>query len=146
MAHARGKAREVAERVGIPDGGGVLGVDTEVVLDGRVCGKATGRDEAAAMLRSLSGRAHAVMTAVVLITDGGETDALAHAEVHMHEMDDACIARYLDAGEWQGRAGSYAVQGRGSDLIARLVGDATTVIGLPTAEVTALLVAAGLRP
>jgi septum formation protein len=56
MAHARGKAREVAERTGVPEGGAVLGADTEVVLDGRALGKAADPGEAGAMLRALAGR------------------------------------------------------------------------------------------
>ena len=62
MAHARGKAREVADRVGIPEGGAVLGADTEVVLDGVALGKASHPAEAEEMLRSLAGRTHVVMT------------------------------------------------------------------------------------
>lgn len=146
MAHARGKAREVATRTGIPEGGGVLAADTEVVLDGRALGKAADRDEAREMLRALSGRAHEVMTGVVLITGAGEAEALTRAEVRVRALDDAVLDWYLDAGEWQGRAGGYAVQGAGGALVASIAGEPGTVIGLPVATVSGMLRHAGIWP
>ncbi len=146
MAHARGKAREVAERTGVPEGGAVLGADTEVVLDGRALGKAADPGEAGAMLRSLAGRAHEVMTGVVLITAAGEAEALTVAEVRMRHLDEAMIEWYLGQGEWQGRAGGYAIQGAGAALAEGITGDPGTVIGLPVPTVADLLRSAGLFP
>jgi septum formation protein len=146
MAHARGKAREVATRIGIPPGGAVLGADTEVVRDGRALGKAADRDEAAAMLSSLAGRAHEVMTGVVLITADGPAEALVAAEVRMRPLDESVIAWYLTQGEWQGRAGAYAIQGAGAALVEGITGDPSAVIGLPVPTVVDLLRTAGLFP
>lgn len=144
MAHARGKAREVAERVGIPDGGAVLGADTEVVLDGIALGKASDQAEAGEMLRALAGRTHVVMTGLVLITSEGERTALSSADVHMRPMDEAMVQWYLAQGEWQGRAGAYAVQGAGGALVEAIHGEPSTVIGLPMATLATLLREVGL--
>lgn len=146
LAHARGKARDVAARVGIPQGGAVLGADTEVVLDGAALGKARDAAEAERMLRSLAGRSHEVMTALVLITAEGERETVARAEVHMRSMTDAMVAWYLAQGEWQGRAGAYAVQGAGGALIESIDGEPSTVIGLPVGSLTSLLDEVALAP
>ncbi len=146
MAHARGKARDVATRVGIPEGGAVLGADTEVVLDGVTLGKATDEAAAAAMLRALAGRAHVVMTGLVLVTAAGEHEALTRVAVRMRPMDDLLIAWYLAQGEWQGRAGAYAVQGAGGALVEGIDGEPSAVIGLPLGALGCLLGDAGLAP
>jgi septum formation protein len=146
MAHARGKARDVAERVGIPDGGAVLGADTEVVLDGVALGKAADPAEAGEMLRALAGRTHVVMTGLVLITSEGERTALSSADVHMRPMDEAMVQWYLAQGEWQGRAGAYAIQGAGGALVEEITGDPSTIIGLPIGPLAELLKDAGLPP
>lgn len=144
MAHARGKAREVAGRVGVPEGGAVLGVDTEVVLGGRALGKAADPAEARAMLRALSGRVHEVMTGVVLVTARGEREALAAAAVRFRDIDDGLMDWYLDQGEWQGRAGAYAMQGAGAALVREITGDPSAIVGLPVGDVSSLLRAEGL--
>jgi len=146
MAHARGKARDVAERVGIPDGGAVLGADTEVVLDGVTLGKAADPAEAEEMLRALAGRIHVVMTGLVLITSEGERTTLSSAEVRMRPLDDAMVGWYLAQGEWQGRAGAYAIQGAGGALIDEITGDPSTIIGLPIGPLAELLRDADLPP
>ncbi len=146
MTHARAKAHEVAARSGVPAGGAVLAADTEVVIDGRALGKAATAAEARAMLSALSGRNHQVMTGVVLITAAGTAEDLSVAEVCLRPIDDSLMDWYLARGEWQGRAGAYAIQGAGAVLVAGIVGDPTTVIGLPMAATTALLTGAGLFP
>ena len=145
MAHARGKARDVAVRTGIPHDGAVLGADTDVVIDGVVLGKASDEASARAMLQSLAGRAHEVMTALVLITAEGEYEALARAEVRMRPMDDAIVTWYLAQGEWQGRAGAYAVQGAGAALVQAVTGEPSAVVGLPLSALADLLARAN-RP
>jgi nucleoside triphosphate pyrophosphatase len=114
----------------------VLGVDTEVVLDGRVLGKAP--DEAAARerLERLSGRTHAVLSGMVLIAGGGEgrsamRSGMARSQVTFRELDGPTIESYLASGEWRDRAGAYAIQGLGSTLIERVEGDFSNVVGLP---------------
>lgn len=122
----------------------VLAADTEVVLDGGVLGKPADRDHAAAMLRSLSGRAHEVMTGVA-----ARRGPLVHVEVVrttvvFRALSDDELAWYLDTGEPFGKAGGYGLQGSGAALVARVDGSDTNVIGLPLAETVALLREVGL--
>jgi septum formation protein len=96
------------------------------------------------MLRALAGRTHVVMTGLVLITSEGERTALSSADVHMRPMDEAMVQWYLAQGEWQGRAGAYAVQGAGGALVEAIHGEPSTVIGLPMATLATLLREVGL--
>lgn len=146
MQHARGKARDVVARAGIPDGGAVLAADTEVVLDGHALGKPADAASARAMLQALSGRAHQVMTGVVLVTARGQREALESAEVAFRPIDDALMGWYLARGEWQGRAGAYAIQGAGAALVQSITGDPTCVIGLPVSAVAQMMANEGLFP
>jgi septum formation protein len=146
MLHARGKAREVAARARVPEGGAVLGVDTEVVVDGRVLGKPADVDAARAMLAGLSGRMHQVMSGVVLVTPDGTDEALAVADVRFRDIDGPLMEWYLGLGEWRGRAGGYAIQGAGAALVESITGDPTTIIGLPLGDLAALLRARALFP
>jgi septum formation protein len=114
-----------------------LGVDTEVVLDGRLLGKAAGRTEARERLEALGGRTHTVLSGVVLYTaapSGGEPverSGVALTEVTFRELDRRTLETYLDSGEWRDRAGAYAIQGLGSTLVERVAGDFSNVVGLP---------------
>lgn len=146
LDNARGKARDVAASRGVPRGGAVLGADTEVVVDGRSLSKPRDAASAGAMLRMLSGRAHQVMTAVALITPGDEVTALDVAEVRFRDLPDAVVDWYVATGEWRGRAGGYAIQGRGATLVAGITGDHTTVVGLPVGMLSGLLTGTGLAP
>jgi len=145
-ANARGKARDVAAREGLPPGGAVLGADTEVVLDGRALGTPPDAAAAGALLDALAGRAHEVVTAVVLVTGAGERTAVEAARVHVRPLTPAVRSWYLATGEWRGRAGGYAVQGAGAALVTRVEGDHSAVVGLPLARVADMLAAAGLGP
>ncbi|HJZ61028.1 MAG TPA: Maf family protein [Miltoncostaeaceae bacterium] len=146
LLHARAKAEEVAARSGVPAGGAVLGADTMVVADGGVFGKPAGEAEAKAMLRALGGRAHEVVTAVHLIGAAGRREAVDRATVVFRPLSEAVLAWYLGRGEWQGRAGGYAIQGSGGALVARVEGDFTTVVGLPVAALVGLLEDLGIAP
>ena len=117
----------------------VLGADTEVILDGRVFGKPADADDAAAMLRSLSGRSHAVITAVSLVSAGRELQAVSESQVRVAAMSDADIERYIASGEWQGKAGAYAIQGGFQQYIEHLSGSYSGVMGLPLCETARLL-------
>jgi septum formation protein len=112
-----------------------LGSDTEVVLDARVLGKPASEADARASLEALSGRAHEVLTGVVLLGPegdrGGERSGVARTSVTFRDLDAATLDRYLASGEWRDRAGAYAIQGLGSILIDRLEGDFSNVVGLP---------------
>ena len=135
-ANARGKARSVAGMAGERP---VLGVDTEVVLDGRVFGKAETETEAEAMLEALGGRTHEVVSGLCLVTPGWEVVEHEVTRVAFRPLDARDLAAYVALREWQGRAGAYAVQGRGAALVERIEGDYLNVVGLPAALLVRLL-------
>lgn len=111
----------------------VVAADTIVVLDGSVLGKPAGPVEAAAMLRRLSGRSHDVITAVAVRSDGTIRAAHARARVTFRALSNPEIAAYVAGGEPLDKAGAYAYQGGAAAFVARLDGDADTVIGMPLA-------------
>jgi septum formation protein len=126
--HARGKARSVHE-----PGRVTLGVDTTVHLGARIYAKPGDDDEARAMLGELVGRTHAVLSGLCLIT--GDRELVDHAEtlVAFRPLDREAVERYVGSGEWEGRAGGYAIQGLGGRLVERIDGDYLNVVGLPGA-------------
>lgn len=144
--HAAEKARDVATRVGFGRDAAVLGADTVVVVDDRALGKPADRDEARAMLELLRGRRHVVATAVCLVTPGGEHAFVDEAAVWFRPLGPGQVDWYLDRGEWQGRAGAYAIQGSGASLVTRVEGDFSTVVGLPVGRLVDLLERVGLSP
>jgi septum formation protein len=125
------KARAAAP--GPPPGEPVLGVDTLVALDGRIYGKPADRAEAAATLRALDARTHRVVSGICLIEGGRERTAVAVTDVSFRPLGAAAVDWYLDSGEWRGRAGGYAIQGRGGALVESIRGDYLNVVGLPVA-------------
>jgi nucleoside triphosphate pyrophosphatase len=132
--HAEGKARSVHTA-----GCLTLGVDTTVVLDGRVYAKAAGRDEARRMLRALSGRTHTVVSGICLLGPEVEVVEVASTDVTFRPLSPELIEAYVESGEWEGRAGAYAIQGLGGRLVARIDGDYLNVVGLPGALLLSLL-------
>ena len=124
--HARGKARSVAGRA-------VLGVDTVVAIDGVVLGKPADEADAAEMLARLAGRVHTVHSGLCLRVEGAEHERAATTLVGFRPLSARDIDWYVGCGEWRGRAGGYAVQGRGAALVERLEGDYFNVVGLPVA-------------
>lgn len=124
----------------------VLGGDTEVVLDDDVFGKPRDAADAAAMLRRLSGRTHEVISAVSLVSPSREAQAVSVSEVGFAALGDARIEAYVASGEWQGRAGAYAIQGFAETFITRLNGSYSGVMGLPLHETANLLRQFGLLP
>ena len=145
-AHAAAKARDVVARSGVPAGGAVLAADTAVVLGDDVLGKPVDREDAARMIRALAGRDHVVSTGVYLVTEDGEHDFVDHAVVTFRPLGESQLAWYLTRGEWQGRAGGYAIQGSGATLVESIIGDATTVVGLPIGRLVGLLESVGQAP
>lgn len=117
----------------------VLGADTDVVVDGDVLGKPADAEQAAALLRRLSGRSHQVHTAVWLVTAGREQSALVSTEVRFAALSETEIAAYIATGEPFGKAGGYAVQGRAAAFIAGINGSYSGVMGLPLHETALLL-------
>jgi septum formation protein len=141
--YVRRVAREKAgagllEVVAVP-GARVLGADTEVVLGDEVFGKPRDAADAAAMLRRLSGRTHSVVTVVWVVSAGREAEATAVSEVTFGAIDEAKLAAYLAGGEWQGKAGAYAIQGAAQAFVAHLSGSHSGVMGLPLYETARLL-------
>lgn len=136
VRHARGKARSVAERAA---GRPVLGVDTAVVLGGRMYGKPRDAGEARAMLRTLAGRTHEVVSGLCLVGEGWEAAEHEVTRVTFRPLGEREIAFYVASGEWEGHAGAYAVQGLGASLVERIEGDYLNVVGLPAARLVRLL-------
>ena len=135
-AHAAGKARSVASEA---DGRPVLGVDTAVVLDGLVYGKPADAAGAARMLEALQGRTHAVISGLCLLDSSWEELHADVTRVTFRPLAAADVAGYVASGEWEGRAGSYAIQGLGAALVERIDGDYLNVVGLPGALLVRLL-------
>ena len=118
----------------------VLGVDTDVFVDGRMLGQPVDRAAAEERLRALSGREHEVLSGVCLIGPRAagipgaplrERSGVSRSAVTFRELDEATISAYLQSEEWRGRAGGYAIQGLGSILIEKVEGDFSNVVGLP---------------
>jgi len=124
----------------------VLGADTEVVLDDRVFGKPDDEDGAADMLAALAGRAHRVVSVVWLLSAGRELRAQSVSEVRFAALDAAAIEAYVATGEWRGKAGGYAIQGRAAAFVESLSGSYSGVMGLPLFETAGLLRAFGMEP
>ena len=128
--HARGKARSVADGARERPG---LGVDTTVVLGGRTYGKPATAEEAADMLGALGGRTHEVVSGLCLVTPGWEVVDHDVTRVAFRPLAPRDVAAYVASGEWEGRAGAYAIQGLGAALVERIEGDYLNVVGLPAA-------------
>ncbi len=120
-------------------GAWVLGADTEVVLDGEVFGKPADDADAASMLRRLAGRSHQVISVAWLVAAGREASAASVSQVRFAPLAEAEIAAYVATGEPFGKAGGYAIQGRGAALIEHLDGSYSGVMGLPLFETARLL-------
>jgi septum formation protein len=133
--HAAGKARSVGE----PDERPILGVDTAVHLDGRVYGKPAGPGEAEEMLNALAAHTHEVVSGLCLRTPGWEVVEHEITRVTFRPLTPRDLATYVAAGEWEGRAGAYAIQGLGAALVERVEGDYLNVVGLPAALLVRLL-------
>jgi septum formation protein len=117
----------------------VLGADTVVVVDDVVLGKPENPEDAARMLRELSGRKHHVITGVCLIGNDFEDVRSEITAVHFAELSDADIRNYIAIGEPMDKAGAYAIQGAASRWISKIEGDYSNVVGLPTALVLQML-------
>jgi septum formation protein len=125
LENARRKARAV-ERDGY-----VIACDTDVVLDGRALGKPASTEESRQYLDRMSGRAHTVLSGLVVLVDGEERSGLERTTVVFRDLSDADKARYVAFGEWEGRSGGYAIQTLGSTLVERVEGSVSNVVGLP---------------
>ncbi len=123
----------------------VLGADTAVVLDGEVFGKPADREDALRMLGRLSGRRHEVMTGVAVRAGSETRSALSVTEVTFRDIGPDEALDYWQSGEPEGKAGAYAIQGRGGAFVASIAGSYTGVVGLPVVETADLLRSAGIE-
>jgi septum formation protein len=138
VENARRKALAVAAASGSSDEL-VIGCDTLVATDGAaIWGKPPTVEAARETLRWLSGRTHEVVSGLALVRGGVVREAVETTLVTFRALDEAAIEWYLSTREWEGRAGAYAIQGRGAVLLNRIEGDYLNVVGLPVAALLAL--------
>jgi septum formation protein len=132
VENARRKAAAVAAAtVGADPEAVIIACDTDVALDGRALGKPADAAEARSYLDRMSGRAHEVLSGLVVVRDGEELSGLERTTVVFKRLSEAEKERYVNFGEWQGRSGGYAIQTLGSTLVERLEGSVSNVVGLP---------------
>ncbi len=136
-------AREKAQAVQAGPDDIVLCADTTVALGRRIMGKPDGAGQAAAFLTALGGRRHQVITAVAVRRGDRVWEKHSISAVKMKRLSDVELNAYLDSGEWQGKAGAYGIQGMAGAFIPWISGSFTGIVGLPLAETSALLSAAG---
>jgi septum formation protein len=136
-------AREKAAALACGPGEVVLCADTTVALGRRILGKPADAGEAAGFLLALSGRRHRVITAVAVTAGGKIWERDVVTNVRFKRLSDAEISAYIRSGDWQGKAGGYAIQGPAGAFIPWIEGSYTAVMGLPVAETATLLAAAG---
>lgn len=140
---ARAKAMNVAQK--LPPDEVVIGADTLVCLNGKVFGKPQDAADAKRMLAELSGRTHVVYTGVAVVRGEVVQDAVAATQVTFRPLTQREIAAYAATGEPLGKAGAYAIQGRGALLVERIDGCYANVVGLPLTVLAALLTQFGIR-
>jgi septum formation protein len=139
----RGDPREVAvenarRKALAVTGDVVLGADTDVAVDGDILGKPADEAQAREFLARLSGRTHEVVGGIAIVRGGDVTTAVEVTEVDFAALDQATLDWYVRSREWEGRAGGYAIQGRGAALITGIRGDYLNVVGLPLARLLSL--------
>lgn len=141
--HAREKAFAVAKMQ--PQGEIVIGADTIVVLENKIFGKPQDEADALCMLSALNGRTHVVYTGVAVVRDNLVFDAVVATCVTLRSITPDEIQAYVKTGEPLGKAGAYAIQGRGALLVERIDGCYSNVVGLPLATLASLLEKVGVR-
>ncbi len=134
--HARGKAGSIAAQAGSRP---VLAVDTAVSLGRKIYGKPASAEEAEKMLEELAGETHVVVSGLCLVTPGWELVEHDSTRVTFRELTPRELANHMAHGEWEGRAGGYAIQGRGGALVEEIDGDYLNVVGLPAALLVRIL-------
>ncbi|TJZ78195.1 Maf family protein [Paracoccus hibiscisoli] len=144
--YVRRMASEKAAALDLAPDEALLTADTTVAVGRRILGKPADRAEAASFMRLMSGRRHVVLTAIALRHGPRTALRLVETRVRMRSIDDAALERYLDAGDWQGKAGGYAIQGAAAAFIPWLQGSFSAVVGLPLSETAAMLAAIGIHP
>lgn len=133
VARANALLKANAGRVQRPNST-ILGVDTVVALDGEIFGKPASEEAAISTLKRLSGRTHEVVSGLALAKTANPQVVHEVTKVEFRALDDDLVRRYVETGEWSGRAGGYAIQGIGAGLVRRIMGDYLNVVGLPVAK------------
>ncbi len=125
----------------------VIAADTTVAVGRRILGKPKNRDEAARFLKLLSGRSHRVLTGLCIIAPGGKiAQRVGISAMQFKQLTKADLDWYLNSGEWQGVAGTYAIQGRAEAFVTQINGTISNIIGLPLRETLQLLQGLGYKP
>lgn len=133
------KARAGLATLALADDAVVLGADTAVVRDGQILGKPQDRAEALAMLASLSGREHQVLTAVALVSATRSSAQVVTSQVRFRPLQPGEAEAYWASGEPQDKAGSYGIQGLAAIFVSQLQGSYSAVVGLPLCETAQML-------
>ena len=123
----------------------IIGVDTTVVLEGEILGKPQDKSDAERMLLNLSGSTHQVITAIAVCDHRAHELRLAEASVTFRNLSKVEISNYIRTSEPNDKAGSYGIQGIGGIFVERIIGQPSTVIGLPLLETEELLVVFGVK-
>ncbi len=143
MENALAKARSVRGK----GEGLVVGADTVVYIDDTILGKPVSEDEARTMLETLSGRAHRVFTGLAVVDAGGREEVgCEETRVHMMELSEDDIERYVETGEPMGKAGAYAIQGLGAVFVDEVYGCFHNVVGLPLSLLWKMIRGMGYDP
>lgn len=143
MAHAYDKAVDVSRQV--PGSAVIIGADTIVVLDGKVFGKPTDRQDAIRMLTALSGREHTVISGVAVVKQSQIFTGFNTTSVKIRKLSPIQIEHYINTGEPMDKAGAYAIQGKGTLLVESINGCYNNVVGLPLVTLSELLALAGVE-
>lgn len=119
----------------------IIGADTVVVLDNEIMGKAKDKHEGKNFLKKLSGREHKVVTSFYIFCLEKNIKILDYVEskVIFYELDDETIDEYIKTGEWEGKAGAYAIQGKAATFIKSIEGDYLNIVGLPISKISMYL-------
>lgn len=145
LAHAKAvEVHKKARQAGLAGDAVIIAADTVVAVGRRILPKAETMDEAASCLRLLSGRAHRVFTGLCVISSSGHArERLVDTRIRFKRLSNREIEAYLASGEWNGKAGGYAIQGIAGAFVVKLSGSYSAVVGLPLYETTALLAGEG---
>jgi septum formation protein len=144
IAQANALAKATAAAIQRPHAT-ILGVDTVVALDGEIYGKPASAEAAETTLKRLSGRTHTVVSGLALLEPDNPQVVHEVTSVTFRTLDDVLVRRYVNTGEWSGRAGGYAIQGQGAGLVRRIMGDYLNVVGLPVGKLLDLRLSLMLR-
>jgi septum formation protein len=136
------KATNVSQLCGDDDI--IIAADTLVYLDGTPISKPENTDEAAAMLRALSGRRHTVYTGVALVRGEVHITGAESTDVYFRDISDREISAYIKTGEPMDKAGAYGAQGRGAVFVERVEGEFFNVMGLPLCRLSVMLRSFGI--